>query len=76
MGASAVDVLIETLSTTDNVAVAVAAVNAIASAGDERAISVLTALTQDESVDSYVRESAVSALPRLDQVLNYKRSHI
>jgi bilin biosynthesis protein len=41
--------------------------------GDMRGVEVLTALTNDESADPYVRESAVSALPRLDQVINYKR---
>jgi bilin biosynthesis protein len=35
-------------------------------------VEILTRLSGDESVDSYVRESAVSALPRLDQVMNYK----
>lgn len=74
MGSHALDILMETLKTTDNVAIAVAIVNALGSSGDERAVEVLTALTQDESADPYVRESAVSALPRLDQVMNFKRA--
>jgi len=73
IGEPAFDILVETLKTTDNVAVAVAIVNALGSSGDERAVEVLTALTQDESVDSYVRESAVSSLGRLDQVINFKK---
>ncbi len=73
IGEPAFDILVETLKTTDNVAVAVAIVNALGSSGDERAVEVLTRLTQDESVDSYVRESAVSSLGRLDQVIHFKR---
>lgn len=74
IGSPALDILIEVLKTTDNVALAVAIVNALGSSGDERAVEVLAALTKDESADPYVRESAVSALPRLDQVINFKRA--
>lgn len=74
IGSPALGILIESLKTTDNVAVAVAIVNALGSSGDSRAVEVLTALTSDESADPYVRESAVSALPRLEQVMNFKRA--
>jgi bilin biosynthesis protein len=74
IGSPALDILTEALKTTDNVALAVAIVNALGSLGDERAVQVLTALTTDESADSYVRESAVSALSRLEQVMNFKRA--
>lgn len=70
VGSPAFDILVEALKTTDNVAVAVSVVNALAASKDERAIEVLKGLTNDESADSYVRESAVSALSRLEQVLN------
>ncbi|MDZ8186277.1 MAG: HEAT repeat domain-containing protein [Nostoc sp. ChiSLP02] len=73
IGSPAFEILTEALKTTDNVAVAVAIVNALGSMGDVRGVEVLTALTNDETVDSYVRESAVSALPRLDQVIKYSR---
>ncbi|HAX79181.1 MAG TPA: phycocyanin operon protein Z [Cyanobacteria bacterium UBA11372] len=73
IGAPAFDILVETLKTTDNAAVGVAIVNALGSSGDQRAVEVLTALTQDESVDSYVRESAVSSLGRLDQIINFNK---
>jgi bilin biosynthesis protein len=72
IGEPAFDVLVDTLNTTENVAVAVAIVNALGDSGNPQAVEILTRLSQDESVDSYVRESAVSALPRLDQVMNYK----
>ncbi|MBW4684180.1 MAG: HEAT repeat domain-containing protein [Komarekiella atlantica HA4396-MV6] len=73
IGSPAFEILAEALRTTDNVAVAVSIVNAIGSMGDIRGLEVLTALTNDESVDPYIRESAVSALPRLDQVINYSK---
>jgi bilin biosynthesis protein len=73
IGSPAFEVLVEGLKTTDNPALQVSIVNAIASIGDKRGVEILAALTDDESVDSYVRESAVSALSRLDLVSNYKR---
>jgi bilin biosynthesis protein len=72
IGEPAFDVLVDTLNSTDNVAVVVAIVNALGDSGNPKSVEILTRLSQDESVDSYVRESAVSALPRLDQVMNYK----
>jgi bilin biosynthesis protein len=80
IGSPALDILIESLKTTDNVALAVAITNALGSIGDNRAVEVLTTFANDESADSYVRESATSALPRLEQVSQYQaarqeRSH-
>jgi bilin biosynthesis protein len=74
MGSSAFEILVESLTTTDNVAVQVAIVNALASVGDPRCLEVLTTFANDEAVDSYVRESAKSSLSRLDLVMNYKRA--
>jgi len=74
MKTAAFEPLTEILKENDNVAVAVAIVNALGSSGDERAIAVLKNLAADESQDAYVRESAVSALPRLDQIINYQKS--
>ena len=74
MGSSAFEILVESLNTTDNVAVQVAIVNPLASVGDRRCVEVLTTFVNDESVDSYVRESATSSLSRLDLVMNYKRA--
>lgn len=72
IGSPAIELLIETVKTTDNIAVIVAAINALGSSGDPRAVGPLQELAQDESVDPYVRESATSALPRLDMVMKYK----
>lgn len=74
IGSPALDILIETLKTTDNVALAVATVNALGSIGDKRAVEVLVTFANDESADSYVRESATSALSRLDQVIKYQEA--
>ncbi|MEA5502308.1 HEAT repeat domain-containing protein [Halotia wernerae UHCC 0503] len=74
IGVPALDILLESLETTDNVALAVTLVNALATVGDSRGTDVLTAIINDESADSYVRESATSALSRLELVNKYKRS--
>ena len=73
LGQAGFEPLTEVLRENNDAAVGVAIVNALGSGGDERSVAVLQALTTDETVDSYVRESAVSALPRLDQMINYKR---
>lgn len=72
IGSPAFDVLVDTLKTTGNVTVAVAIVNALGDSGNPQAVEILTQLSQDETIDEYIRESAISALPRLDQVINYK----
>lgn len=74
IGTPALEILIESLNTTENVALAVSIVNALAAVGDRRGAEVLTALANDESADRYVRESAVSALSRLELVSQYRRS--
>ena len=69
-GVPAVETLLEALRTTDNVAIALTITNTLGSIGDHRAVDVLKDIITDESVDSYVRETAESALPRLEQVMN------
>jgi bilin biosynthesis protein len=72
VGNDALDILVEALKTTDNVALAVAIANALASVGNEQAREVLTQIVSDESADTYVRETATSALSRLEFVMNNK----
>ena len=72
IGVPAVDALLETLKTTDNVAIALTITNTLGSIGDPRALDVLKELIADESVDSYIRETAESALPRLEQVMTLR----
>lgn len=72
LGMPGLDILTEALQTTDNIAVAIAIMNALGSKGDGRAVQVLSMLANDESADPYIRESAASALSRLDQVTGYR----
>ncbi|MEL6940722.1 MAG: HEAT repeat domain-containing protein [Cyanobacteria bacterium J06598_1] len=69
VGMPAVETLLDALKTTDNVAIALTITNTLGSIGDPRAVDVLRELIEDESVDSYVRETAESALPRLEQIM-------
>lgn len=69
IGTPVVERLIEALETTDNPALAVSITNALASIQDERGVVVLNRLIEDEATDSYVRETAVSALSRLDLLM-------
>jgi bilin biosynthesis protein len=71
IGSPVFDLLVETLNTTDNLAVGVAILNALGSMGDSRGIEVLTNLSNDQTVDPYIRESAISALSRLEMVMKY-----
>ncbi len=71
MGTTGFDILLETFNTTDNIAIQVAIINAFGSMGDSRGVEVLTQLSQDESADPYIKESAVSALSRLEMVMKY-----
>lgn len=74
IGGAALDILLEAFKTTDNIAVQVSIVNALASVGGEQASQILEAAAVDEAADPYVRESATSALSRLQMVATYKRS--
>lgn len=71
VGLPALDSLLDTLRTTDNLGLAVAIINAISSIDSDRSTEVLTNLAHDESADTYIRETATSALSRLD-LLKFK----
>ena len=73
IGAPVLDILIDALQTTENEAVAISVINALSSINDDRVIEILTTFSNDETVDSYVRESATSALSRVELVMKYKR---
>ena len=72
LGSPAFEMLVAALNTTDNIALQVILVNTLASLGDRRAEPILLAAIEDATLDEYVRESATSALPRLDQTIKYK----
>jgi bilin biosynthesis protein len=73
IGTPAFEILIDSLKTTDNVAVQVTIINSLADLGDPRCAQVLTDYSSDESVDEYVRETATSALSRLELVMKNQR---
>ncbi len=73
IGVEGLDILTEALAVTDNPALGVSIVNALASIGDVRSAEVLNKVVNDESADSYVKETAISALSRLELVAKYKR---
>ena len=72
LGKSAFNILKEAIDV-DNIAVQVAVVDALGSLGDERGLEVLSALAQDDTIDEYIKDSAVSALSRLEQVIKFNR---
>ncbi len=63
-------ILADCLMTTDNVALQVSIVNALASVGGADAAAVLRQVSEDATLDDYVKETAVSALSRLAFVQN------
>ncbi len=74
VGSPSLDILFEALKSTENLGLAVAIINALGSIPDNRSTEVLTELINDESTDAYVKESANSALSRLEMVLNYQKA--
>lgn len=71
IGAPIVDILIEALQTTDNPALAISLVNALSAIADPRSLAAINTLLADASTDSYVRESAHSALSRLEMTTKF-----
>ena len=69
IGAPGFEILKEALETTDNIALAVAITNTFGSINDSRGADVLKTLINDDSTEDYVRESAISALSRLELVM-------
>jgi bilin biosynthesis protein len=72
IGTPIVHILIEALQTTDNPALAMSIVNALSAIDDPRSLEAINNLLADESTDSYVRESATSALSRLEMTTKFK----
>lgn len=73
IGAPALDTLVEGLKQVEQPAVAVSIINALSSINSEKSVQALNEVLQDESADEYVKESATSALSRLDLVMKYKQ---
>jgi bilin biosynthesis protein len=68
IGEQSVDILADTLKATDNVALQVSILNAMASVGGDRVAELIAQAETDESLDPYVKETATSALSRLQFV--------
>lgn len=73
IGVAGLDILTDTLTSTDNPALAVSIVNALAAVGGDRSVEVLNNLAADDAVDPYVKETVVSALSRMELLANYQR---
>ncbi|MEO1353093.1 MAG: HEAT repeat domain-containing protein [Cyanobacteria bacterium J06635_15] len=69
----AFDILFETFKTTDNIALSVTIANTFGSIKDSRGAEVLQSIIDDDTVEGYVQESAISALSRLELVMNNQR---
>jgi bilin biosynthesis protein len=70
IGQQGFTILADCLKTTDNVALQVSIVNALSSVGGEAAADVLRQAMADPALDEYVKETATSALSRLEFVAN------
>jgi bilin biosynthesis protein len=68
IGAAALPILLESLKSTDNMALQVSIVNALASVGGAEAAAVLKEISEDAAIEGYVKETAVSAYSRLEFV--------
>ncbi len=73
IGEPVLDILIEALQETDNPALAISLVNAIASIGSSRGMDALRLIIDKEETDSYVKESAISALSRCEMTAGLNR---
>ncbi|MGK7910817.1 MAG: HEAT repeat domain-containing protein [Synechococcus sp.] len=69
IGAPAKDILLQGLKDAKNPAVAISIVNALSSIRDESILDTLNEIANDEAIDSYVKETAVSAISRLEMML-------
>jgi bilin biosynthesis protein len=68
IGATALPILAETLKATDNIALQVSVLNAMTTIGGDEVKQTLETIAVDESQDEYVRQTATSAISRLDFV--------
>ena len=71
MGPQALDTLVDGLNNVENISVGVAIINALGGIIDDRSMEVLQAISNDESKDPYLQESAKSAASRLEQITKF-----
>jgi bilin biosynthesis protein len=70
MGSAVYEILVQALDL-DDLLVGVAAIDAIGSLGDSRGLTLLSELSANQSLDTYLRDAATSALSRLEQVIKF-----
>lgn len=68
IGEAALPILLESLKSTDNMALQVSIVNALAAVGGPEATAVLKEISEDAAIEGYVKETAISAYSRLEFV--------
>lgn len=68
IGEPALPILLDVMKTTDNMALQLSIVNALAAVQGEQASAALEAICSDNSIEGYVKETAISALSRLEFV--------
>lgn len=71
IGNPALDALLQALDNTDNIAVEVVIINTLGNIKSETAKEKLIQFSNDDSVDPYLKESAVSALSRWEMVAKF-----
>lgn len=71
IGSQSLDILLDTLENTENIAVAVSIVNTLGSIKEDKALEVLNNLSNDESKDPYIQELAKSSASRLEQIMKF-----
>lgn len=74
IGLPALEILTQAIENTDNIALAVAVTGALATIGGTKAKQVLEEMAANPDADPYIRESAESALSRLQQVSQWNSS--
>ncbi len=74
VGKPALDILLGAMAA-ENIAVAIAAISALGAINDSLTIEALSATAANQDADPYLRESAESALSRLDQVTKLNRGN-
>lgn len=70
IGEPALPILLDVMKTTDNMALQLSIVNALGAVQGDQAAAALEAICSDNAIEGYVKETAISALSRLEFVKN------
>ncbi len=75
MGTQALDTLLDGLENNESLSVGVSIINALGSIIDPKALEVLNDISNDETKDAYLQQSAKSAASRLEQITQFKQAN-